>query len=125
MEKQLNILLVDDDLNTQDMFRMVMEHHGVGLEIASDQATALAALQTHKPDIIVLDIFLPGTDGYSLLRKMRSLEQPPLCPFVATTAYYTTDTLTQIQQAGFDGYLLKPLDPARLVRYLNEIVLSE
>ncbi len=121
MSKPLNILLVDDDLNTQDMFKLVMDHHGIDLEIASDQNSAMALLAENSPDVIVLDIFLPGTDGYKLLRKMRSLQPPPQCSFVATTAYYTTDTPAQIQEAGFDGYLLKPFDASQLVSYLSNI----
>jgi len=121
MNKPLNILLVDDDPNMQDLFKLVMDHYGIDLEIASDQTTALASLEENTPDVIVLDIFLPGTDGYTLLRKIRALQQPPQCSFVATTAYYTTDTPAQIQQAGFDGYLLKPLDTSQLVSYLSNI----
>src|SRR5438132_12245940 len=114
---RLSVLLVEDDPSTQSVFQLVMDHYQIDLTIAENERTALAALAVRRPDIIVLDIFLPGTDGYKILGEIRALEPSPKCPIVATTAYYTTDSLQNMQQAGFDGYLLKPLDPTQIMPY--------
>src|SRR2546423_15351804 len=122
MNDNLTVLLVDDDPNIQSLFQMVLDHHGIDLFAASDQPSALEYLADHTPDIIVIDIFLPTSDGYKMREALRSLPHLEHCPVVATTAYYTTDTVTDIEQSGFDGYLLKPLDPQQLVAYLNQVL---
>jgi DNA-binding response OmpR family regulator len=122
MTDRITVLLVDDDPNVQSLFQMVLDHHGITLASAADQPTATAYLAEHTPNIIVLDIFLPGTDGYKMLQEIRTLPHVSNCPVIATTAYYTTDTVSDIQQSGFDGYLLKPLDPQELVAYLKNVL---
>jgi CheY-like chemotaxis protein len=114
------VLLVEDDPNTQSMFQMVMDHYEIDLVIAQDEQAALNAFEEKRPDLVVMDIFLPNTDGYRVMKAMRSMTgiMPPV---VATTAYYTSDTLEEIQDAGFDGYLLKPLDPNEIMPYLEQI----
>lgn len=114
------VLLVEDDPNTQSMFQMVMDHYEIDLVIAQDEDTALNAFEEKRPDLVVMDIFLPGTDGYRVMNAMRSMTGS-MPPVVATTAYYTSDTLEEIQHAGFDGYLLKPLDPNEIMPYLEQI----
>jgi CheY-like chemotaxis protein len=114
-------LLIDDDEQVQDLFRMVFEHYGRTLYVASDQDTALGVLAGMHPDVIVLDIFLPNTDGYRVLQSIRELYPQLRCPVVATTAYYTSDTEGDVLNHGFDGYLLKPLVPQTLMAYLEEV----
>lgn len=118
MTDRISVLLVDDDPNVQSLFQMALDYHDIGLAVTTDRPTALKLLTEIVPEIIVLDIFLPGTDGYKLLQEFRSLPGLASCPVIATTAYYTTDTVTDIQKAGFDGYLPKPLDPEEVVNYL-------
>jgi CheY-like chemotaxis protein len=116
------VLLVDDDPDTQAVFQDTLNHYGIELEIADGEQSALNAVKEHTPDIIVLDIFLPDTDGYKLLQVLRGMPDVVKCPIIATTGYYTTDTVNNLQRRGFDGYLLKPLDPQELVPYLQSIV---
>ena len=118
MTDRATVLLVDDDPNIQSMFEMALDYHDISLTVTIDRPTALKFLSEVVPDIIVLDIFLPGTDGYKLLQELRTLPGLADCPVIATTAYYTTDSVSDIQKAGFDGYLLKPLDPEEMVNYL-------
>ncbi len=120
MSKPFSVLLVDDDPDTQAVFQDVLDHHAIELISASSKVTALAALAECRPDVIVLDIFLPDTDGYKLLKVIRGLPNPVQCPIVATTAYYTSDLMAQLQERGFDGCLLKPFDPETLAASLEE-----
>jgi two-component system CheB/CheR fusion protein len=122
MSDRLTVLLVDDDPNIRSLFQMVLDHHGLDLVATADQPTALEYLSDQTPNIIVIDIFLPTSDGYKMLQAIRNLPHLQQCPVVATTAYYTTDTVTDIEQSGFDGYLLKPLDPQQLVAYLKQVL---
>jgi CheY-like chemotaxis protein len=122
MSDGLTVLLVDDDHNIQSLFQMVLDHHRIDLIGTPDPAFALEYLADHTPDIIVIDIFLPTSDGYKMLQAIRNFVHLQHCPVVATTAYYTTDTVTDIEQSGFDGCLLKPLDPQQLVAYLKHVL---
>jgi CheY-like chemotaxis protein len=117
-----SVLLVDDDETTTHLFEMVLEHHQLPLTVMPDAEAALNYLRSNTPDVIVLDIFLPGMDGYQTLATIRKqgLAEGALC--IATTSYYTTDTKQEVLVRGFNGYLPKPLDTDRLVPYLRQIV---
>lgn len=116
------VLLVDDDPDTQAMFQDTLNHHGIELQIADSGESALNSIKSISPDIIVLDIFLPDTDGYKLLQRLRTMPDAVTCPIIATTGFYTTDTMDNLEKRGFDGYILKPLDPQELINYLQSMV---
>ncbi len=120
--KTISVLLVDDDPDTRNVFQLVMEHYEMQLTVAEDAETALNFLRANTPDVIVMDIFLPGIDGYQALHQIRKFALVPDCRVVATTAYYTADTQKDVLAWGFSGYLPKPLNPAQLVPYLQQIV---
>jgi CheY-like chemotaxis protein len=120
--KPISVLLVDDDPDTRNVFQLVMDHYQLQLTVAEDAETALNYLRANTPDVIVMDIFLPGIDGYQALHQIRKHALVPDCRVVATTAYYTTDTQKDVLAWGFSGYLPKPLNPAQLVPYLQQIV---
>jgi CheY-like chemotaxis protein len=121
MSEPFSVLLIDDDEHIQELFRMVFDHHGHTLRVASDMTGALASLNEFHPHVIVLDIFLQHTDGYKVLSSIRSQYPALTCPVVATTAYYTSDTEGDVMKHGFDGYLLKPISPQTLIPYLEKI----
>lgn len=119
MSSQLSVLLVDDDPSTRHLFETVLGYHDIRVETVTTEQDAMKYLSTHQPDVIVLDIVLPGKDGYKVLKSLRPETQ---CPIVATTAYYTSDSIPNFQERGFDGYLLKPIKPESLISYLQGII---
>lgn len=121
MSDNFSVLLIDDDEHIQELFKMVFDHHGHTLHVAADMSGALATLNEFHPHVIVLDIFLQHTDGYKVLNSIRSQYPGLNCPVVATTAYYTSDTESDVLKHGFDGYLLKPISPQTLMPYLEKI----
>jgi CheY-like chemotaxis protein len=121
-DKPISVLLVDDDPDTRNVFQLVMDHYQMQLTVAEDAETALNYLRANTPDVIVMDIFLPGIDGYQALHQIRKYALVPDCRVVATTAYYTADTQKDVLAWGFSGYLPKPLNPSNLVPYLQQIV---
>ena len=121
LSDSFSVLLVDDDPDTQALFEDALGHYGITLHTAYNTASALALLENGIPDVIVLDIFLPDTDGYRLMQTIRDLPQHPACPIVAITGYYASDTMNDLKKRGFDGYMLKPLDPEEIVRYLQNL----
>lgn len=119
MDAFLNsILLIDDDQHACNIFQLVMDHYNLPLVIANDAETGISYLQEeYTPDIIVLDLFLPGLDGYQALRHIRDLNLPS--KIIATTAYHTNDTSQEVRSRGFDGYLPKPLETENLITNLK------
>jgi CheY-like chemotaxis protein len=122
MNRQFKVLLVDDDPSTRHLFEAVLEYHDIHLALAESESQALDLLANDPPDVIVLDIVLPGKDGYKVLKTLKA--QHMRCPVIATTAYYTLDSIPEFEKRGFDGYLLKPIKPEELVGYLEEVITS-
>ncbi len=120
----MSVLLVDDDADTRKIFQMVMAHHKLNLMVVNDAETAFEYLRTHSPDIIILDIFLPGTDGPQALAKIRSEGLAPDSVVIATTAFHSQQTSYDVEAWGFSGYIPKPFSSADLVpsleRFLEE-----
>lgn len=116
----VTVLLVDDDPDAQSVFELVMHHYHVPFTIVGDAESALDYLQTNTPDVVLMDIFLPGLDGYQALDRIRRSALASGSRIIATTAYYTNDTQQEVIQRGFDGYVPKPFDE-RLVDYLRQL----
>jgi len=121
MAEQFSVMLIDDDEDTQKIFRMVMQHHQLDLEIFTDAESALKRLRQQPcPDIMVIDIVLPGIDGYQMLGQSKMLA--PECSMVATTAYHSQATENEVLAGGFNGFLPKPLQPTTLVDDLEKFI---
>jgi two-component system cell cycle response regulator DivK len=116
----MTVLLVDDDFDAQSVFELVMQHYKVPFNIVGDAESALDFLKTNTPDVVLMDIFLPGMDGYQALDRIRRSALASSSRIIATTAYYTNDTQQEVIQRGFDGYIPKPFDEG-LVGYLQRI----
>jgi CheY-like chemotaxis protein len=122
MPKSMNVVLIDDDPHTRNLFEMVLGHHQIGIQVYKDAESALKDLPNLSPDVVVIDLFLPGLDGYQMFDRIRSKSLAPRSRFVAITAYYTNDTEQEITKRGFDGYLAKPISADGLVKYLNTLL---
>ena len=116
----MTVLLVDDDFDAQSVFELVMKHYKVPFNIVGDAESALDFLKTNTPDVVLMDIFLPGMDGYQALDRIRRSSMATGSRIIATTAYYTNDTQQEVIRRGFDGYVPKPFDEG-LVGYLQRI----
>ncbi|MBI5666384.1 MAG: response regulator [Chloroflexi bacterium] len=117
----LSVLLVDDDPYVCDIFQLILQHHELPLTTFDNAQQAIQYLQAHSTDIVILDLFLPEMDGYRALDAIRRLPGGRRCKVIATTAYYTQDTGTEVMNRGFDGYLPKPVLPEKLVPYLYRV----
>jgi CheY-like chemotaxis protein len=115
----VSVLLVDDDPHTGAIFELLMQHYQYPFSIVQNAEAALAYLEAHSPDVILIDLFLPGIDGFQTLNQIRSVIKPSTCRIFATTDYYTNDTKREIMQHGFDGYIPKPFVPDSFIAYLG------
>lgn len=114
-----SVLLLDDDFHTRELFELVFAHHELELISVTTTGAALAHLRKHTPDVVVIDLVMPEIDGFTALAEMRKVAANPATPFVATTAYYSSDTAEKVYAHGFHGYLPKPFSVEELVPKLR------
>jgi CheY-like chemotaxis protein len=89
---------------------MVLRAHGHDVEVGYDAQSALPLARAHAPDVLLLDIGLPGTDGYALARQLRGEAALACAKFIAVTGYGLTQDRERAHAAGFDHHLVKPVE---------------
>jgi DNA-binding response OmpR family regulator len=116
------ILIVDDDYDTLHMVGKMLERHGFNILAANNGEKALQIAQEDNPDLILLDIMMPGLDGYEVTRQLRGLENTAFIPIILFTAKAQVDDKLEGFEAGADDYLTKPTHPAELIARVNAIL---
>jgi len=128
MAKQANILVVDDEATVREVVRKYLEHEGYRVAEAETGTEALAYLREQRPDLLILDLMLPGTDGFAITRSVRNAnEYAPLkvdndIPIIILTA--RTSELDRIAgfEVGADDYVVKPFSPRELVARVKAVL---
>jgi PAS domain S-box-containing protein len=113
----LRVLVVDDEADTLDMLRAVLEQCQIEVITAGSAAEALEALIQSHPDVLISDLGMPGEDGYALIAKVRRLpaDRGGQIPAAALTAYVRAEDRVKVLRAGFQLHVSKPIEPAELV----------
>lgn len=106
------ILVVDDDLALAEMIGIVLQNEGFRVVFCGDGSQALAQFQEHHPDLVLLDVMLPGMDGFDVCRAIRHVSDVPIVMLTARSDTY--DVVTGLE-AGADDYVPKPFKPKELV----------
>ncbi len=104
------VLVVDDLPASADTLKVLLEMEGFAVRIANDGATALAIAQEFIPDVLILDIGLPGMDGFEIARQLRSRPESKDALLIALTGYGEAESRLRSQEAGFDHHVVKPAD---------------
>jgi signal transduction histidine kinase len=117
----LKVLVVDDNPIIADTLGMMLEELGHEFEAVHDGREALDAARAFKPDVILLDIGLPGMDGYEVCRKFRKDTAFKSIPIIAQTGWGQSRDKELATEAGFDYHLTKPVPLADLERYLSAV----
>ncbi|MFN2377503.1 MAG: response regulator [Candidatus Binatia bacterium] len=117
------VLVVDDNPVNLKLACDILESEGYAVDRAEDADQALVAIETAPPDLILMDIALPGMDGLTLTRKLRDEQKCVGVPIVALTAFAMKGDDAKAREAGCDGYITKPIDtrrfPAQVAEYLD------
>jgi CheY-like chemotaxis protein len=108
------VLVVDDATDARNSLRLLFEMWGLEVRDAADGHAALEVVRTFLPDIAVLDIRLPGMDGFELARRLRRLPGLEAVELVAITGHHVETDDGDAVSAGFKRLLLKPYDPREL-----------
>ncbi|MGE0702656.1 MAG: response regulator [Vicinamibacterales bacterium] len=116
------ILVVDDCQDSAEMIGMLLESAGHTVSSAQNGPTALLLFERDHPDIVLLDISLPGMTGQEVCAKIRAAEAPPPKAIVAMTGWHRDEIQkSSAGDPGFTHHLLKPIDPGRLVELIENI----
>ncbi len=111
----VRVLVVDDNHDAADSLALLLRLGGHEVRICHDGATAVAVAAADRPRLVLLDIGLPGMDGYAVARQLRQLPELAGTVLVALTGYGQAEDVRRSHEAGFDHHLVKPADPETLV----------
>lgn len=122
MAAHTHVLIVDDYQDALDIWAIYLCSLGYRVSTASDGAGAIAQAERLRPDIIVLDLELPGVSGIEAARHIRSLPETQHIPLIAATGYSHSRQLELARGAGFDRVVVKPCNPDQLVAEIEELL---
>jgi CheY-like chemotaxis protein len=113
----VRILVADDNVDAASSVAMMLEIDGYQVEVAHDGRRAIARAAAARPAAMVVDIGMPGADGYELLRRVRELgpSRGGRVPAIALTAFARSEDRTRALRSGFMVHVAKPVDPSELV----------
>jgi PAS domain S-box-containing protein len=115
------ILVVDDNRDSALTLATLLELEGAQVRTAYDGESAVAVAREAAPEVILLDIGLPGMNGYDACRAIRAQQAAPRPIVLALTGWGQEDDRRKSAEAGFDGHLVKPVDHAQLLRAIDEL----
>jgi CheY-like chemotaxis protein len=119
----VSVLVVDDDADAREVVSVALQQCGADVVTATSANEAFDALKRHSPHVLLVDIAMPGEDGYSLIEKVRALpsESRARVPAAALTAHARPEDKERALQAGFDLHLTKPLDVRMVCRAVADL----
>jgi pilus assembly protein CpaE len=119
---EAKILIVDDDIDTLQLVGTMLERQGYEIAAANNGVKAVEMARQERPDLILLDVMMPGMDGYEVTRKLRAMEETALIPIIMFTAKAQVDDKVAGFESGADDYLTKPTHPAELIARVKTVL---
>jgi len=116
------ILVVEDTEDNRQIIRDLLSSVGYELIEAADGTEGVAMARSHRPDLILMDIQLPGMDGYEATRQIRATPALAKVPIIAVTSYALSGDEAKTRAAGCDGYVAKPFSPRQLLAKIREFL---
>ena len=116
------ILVVEDDALNMKLFRILLRKAGHEMHEAADAEAALRVAREQRPDLILMDVHLPGMDGLTATQILKRDETLRDIPVVAVTSYAMSGDEAKALAAGCQGYVTKPIDTEVFVRYIEQFL---
>lgn len=122
----MRVLVVDDSKDICFLWRRILEKHGAEVQTVESADQAVTTLEGYSPDVIVSDLTMPGTDGFGLLERLKSLKlrrsTGQTVPVLAVSGHDDPGLMEKSLGAGFSGYVLKPVTASELVERVAGLV---
>ena len=120
----LRVLVVDDDADAREVVSLALQERGADVLHAGSAADGLAQAALQRPDVLICDIGMPGTDGYAMMRELRALPEVAggRIPAIAVTGFARSEDVRRALESGFQRHLAKPVDLWKLVEALAKLV---
>ena len=116
------ILVIEDTEDNRRIIRDLLTNFGYELIEAADGVEGVALAEAQRPDLILMDIQLPGVDGYEATRRIRAIPGLARVPIIAVTSYALSGDEAKARAAGCDGYVAKPFSPRQLLAKVREFL---
>jgi len=117
----MKILVIEDDRSIQMVLELVFTRMAkCQVIVASDGAQGLALIQKEKPDVVLLDLMMPGMDGFEVCQRTKADEATRDIPIIFLTAQPQPAAVARAMALGAAGYLVKPFDPVTIIDHVNE-----
>ena len=116
------ILIVEDQEDNRRIIRDVLVHAGFETEEAATGEDAIARAKAQAPDLILMDVQLPGLDGYSTTRKIKTDPDMRQVPVIAVTSFAMSGDDRRAREAGCDDYIAKPYSPRALLQLVKDLL---
>jgi two-component system, cell cycle response regulator DivK len=110
----MKVLVIEDELNNMTLMKIILKKYGHEPIEAFTGEEGIEKVVASRPDLILMDIRLPGIDGLETTRRIRKMKNMAAVPIIAVSSYSMADDLEMIKNAGCNGCLQKPIDPLTL-----------
>lgn len=114
-----SVLVVEDDRDTQFIYKRFLDHHGFRVIQAVTGLEGLRLARQERPDVIVLDISIPELNGWEVSKRLKADESTAGIPVVIVTAHASPGDRQRARRLGCAGFLTKPCDPARILEFVR------
>jgi DNA-binding response OmpR family regulator len=122
VDQPANILVVDDDADIRGLVELTLTNAGYSVTTAAHGSAALAAIDRRLPDLVVLDVAMPGMSGIDVCTELRTADRTRLLPIIMLTARRHVMFESQGMMAGADLYMVKPFSPKALVSRVENLL---
>lgn len=117
-----SVLVVDDEPMARSMLRLILVRAGFEVREAEDGKAALSEVDRSLPDLMILDIMMPGIDGFEVCERLRADESTNRLPIIMLSAKTDSESVKRGLNLGANKYLTKPVGPDELTRHVREVL---
>lgn len=119
-----SVLIVDDEPMARTLLRLMLVRAGFHVSEAEDGFDALEKIRKNQPDVILLDVMMPGMDGFAVCEKLRSESATAELPIIMLSAKTDLDSINKGLRAGATIYLTKPISPEELTQHVRDALIQ-
>jgi CheY-like chemotaxis protein len=123
--KSIHVLIVDDDRVNLELLQAVLEGEGFQVTVVEDALSAIEIARTQQPDVVLMDVQLPETDGLEATRRLKADTRTSHIPVIAVTAHVRPDDQQRCMEVGCVRHVAKPVDTREMPVLVREVLRSE